>query len=200
MCPEQLKILQFSVSWLESCMCASLAMNAAVEVEYSLLNALLFIVLLFIRNKNLLSFFKILDLLFYLFKNTSDLFLTLLGHPRQKDNIQYYPTMSPIFLPLSFPSHFQQMSCNIKLQFMMGIWTMDTDSPVRTCVLLTCITVYRPPFLPSFIRLPQVGFCYSPTKSKSVLLLLLLSHSVMSSSLPPHGLQHARLPCPSPSP
>ena len=26
------------------------------------------------------------------------------------------------------------------------------------------------------------------------------SHSVMSDSLPPHGLQHARLPCPSPTP
>ena len=32
------------------------------------------------------------------------------------------------------------------------------------------------------------------------LLLLLLSYSVMSDSLQPHGLQHARLPCPSPSP
>ena len=32
------------------------------------------------------------------------------------------------------------------------------------------------------------------------LLLLLFSHSVMSDSLWPHGLQHARLPCPSPSP
>ena len=31
-------------------------------------------------------------------------------------------------------------------------------------------------------------------------LLLLFSHSVMSDSLRPHGLQHARLPCPSPSP
>ena len=30
--------------------------------------------------------------------------------------------------------------------------------------------------------------------------LLLFSHSVMSNSLWPHGLQHARLPCPSPSP
>ena len=30
--------------------------------------------------------------------------------------------------------------------------------------------------------------------------LLLFSHSVMSDSLWPHGLQHARLPCPSPSP
>ena len=26
------------------------------------------------------------------------------------------------------------------------------------------------------------------------------SHSVVSNSLPPHGLQHARLPCPSPTP
>ena len=32
------------------------------------------------------------------------------------------------------------------------------------------------------------------------LLLLLFSHSVMSNSLWPHGLQHARLPCPLPSP
>ena len=34
----------------------------------------------------------------------------------------------------------------------------------------------------------------------SEMLLLLFSHSVVSNSLPPHGLQHARLPCPSPSP
>ena len=31
-------------------------------------------------------------------------------------------------------------------------------------------------------------------------LLLLFSHLVVSDYLPPHGLQHARLPCPSPSP
>ena len=30
--------------------------------------------------------------------------------------------------------------------------------------------------------------------------LLFFSHSVMSDSFQPHGLQHARLPCPSPSP
>ena len=35
---------------------------------------------------------------------------------------------------------------------------------------------------------------------KTELLLLLFSHSVMSNSLWHHGLQHARLPCPSPSP
>ena len=33
-----------------------------------------------------------------------------------------------------------------------------------------------------------------------LLLLLLLSHPVVSDSLQPHGLQHARPPCPSPSP
>ena len=33
-----------------------------------------------------------------------------------------------------------------------------------------------------------------------VLLLLLFSHSIVSDSLRPHGLQHSRLPCPSPSP
>ena len=32
------------------------------------------------------------------------------------------------------------------------------------------------------------------------LLAMLFSHSVMSDSLRPHGLQHARLPCPSPAP
>ena len=31
-------------------------------------------------------------------------------------------------------------------------------------------------------------------------VLFLFSHSVMSYSLRPHGLQHVRLPCPSPSP
>ena len=30
--------------------------------------------------------------------------------------------------------------------------------------------------------------------------ILLFSRSVVSDSLPPHGLQHARLPCPSPAP
>jgi len=33
-----------------------------------------------------------------------------------------------------------------------------------------------------------------------IMPLLLFSHSIISNSLRPHGLQHARLPCPSPSP
>ena len=39
------------------------------------------------------------------------------------------------------------------------------------------------------------------TQGKSIsCLFLLFSHSVVSDSLRPHGLQHSRLPCPSPSP
>ena len=37
-------------------------------------------------------------------------------------------------------------------------------------------------------------------KAEIPVLMLLLSHSVVSDSLPPHRLQHANLPCPSPSP
>ena len=49
--------------------------------------------------------------------------------------------------------------------------------------------------------------CYKTRPSSSFILhlecfilLLLFSHSVVSDSLWPHGLQHTRLPCPSPSP
>ena len=48
-----------------------------------------------------------------------------------------------------------------------------------------------------------VGFLLYPLTSSSALtsfLLLLFSHQVMSDSLQHHGLQHARLPCSSPSP
>ena len=50
---------------------------------------------------------------------------------------------------------------------------------------------------------------YSPPSVHSHLLsftrslimpLFLFSHSIVSNSLRPHGMQHARLPCPSPSP
>ena len=37
-------------------------------------------------------------------------------------------------------------------------------------------------------------------KQENVCLLLLFSHQVLSDSSQPHGLQHPRLPCPSPSP
>ena len=57
-------------------------------------------------------------------------------------------------------------------------------------------------FLPSSYLLARTSR-YQPQYAMSCpmpLLLLLFSHSVMSDSLQSHGLQHARLSCPSPSP
>ena len=42
--------------------------------------------------------------------------------------------------------------------------------------------------------------CLLPWTDKNTFLLLLFSHLVTSDNLWPHGLQHARLPCPLPSP
>ena len=53
---------------------------------------------------------------------------------------------------------------------------------------------------PGVHHLPAVTFPPArPTHQKS-LLLSLFSHSVVSNSLRPHWLQHASLPCPSPTP
>ena len=41
---------------------------------------------------------------------------------------------------------------------------------------------------------------YKRSRRKLLRMLLLISHSVVSDSLQPHGLQHASLPCPSLSP
>ena len=63
-------------------------------------------------------------------------------------------------------------------------------------------TPYKYPFLPhSFLCWEEWSFWIQMReKDFPVQSLLLFSHSFMSDSLPPHGLQHARLPCPSPSP
>ena len=57
----------------------------------------------------------------------------------------------------------------------------------------------KPGFSPLFF-LHSLESTYSHAFHKSLLLLLLLSHSVVSDSLWPRGLQHSRLPCPSLSP
>ena len=76
-------------------------------------------------------------------------------------------------------------------------------------VLSICFKIYRPTrlvyfFLCEFGGLYLSSSClfhlgYQTCRHKLVQLLL-FSHSVMSNSLRPHGLQQAGLPCPSPSP
>ena len=49
----------------------------------------------------------------------------------------------------------------------------------------------------AFPEMKKANICYL---FGVLVLLLLFSHSVITDSLRPHGLQHARLPCPSPTP
>ena len=61
-------------------------------------------------------------------------------------------------------------------------------------------------FFKLYVRLPQQPFCLLIRPLRiypqqiSYIISVQFSYSVMSDSLPPHGLQHARLPCPSPTP
>ena len=60
-----------------------------------------------------------------------------------------------------------------------------------------------PCVIPSHVK-PAFGhmICFSPCEKQPLWqkLLLLFNHSVVSNALWPHGLQHARLPCPLPTP
>ena len=56
------------------------------------------------------------------------------------------------------------------------------------------------PFLKSAWTSRSSRYCCHSIQHHFLYRLLLFSHSVMSDSLQPHGLLHARLPCPSPSP
>ena len=74
-------------------------------------------------------------------------------------------------------------------------------SPGLDCDTPTALHAWSHPHstlgLPAPRHVLICALCPRETLSKA---LLLFSHSVVSDSLQPHGLQHARLPCPSPSP
>ena len=55
-------------------------------------------------------------------------------------------------------------------------------------------------FLNPLLQDQTLFFTHIISRIICFILLLLFSHSVVSSSLRPHALQHTRLPCPSPSP
>ena len=79
-----------------------------------------------------------------------------------------------------------------RVQHFVTPWTVAHQAPL--CMGLPSQDYWnRLPF-PSPEDLPNSGI--EPTST----LISQFSHSVVSDSLWPHGLQHARLPCPSPTP
>ena len=65
---------------------------------------------------------------------------------------------------------------------------------------IICFKVLIRILLKFYINFKRINILNTVFSPKITLLLLLFSCSVVSDSLQPHGLQHARLPCPSPSP
>ena len=55
-------------------------------------------------------------------------------------------------------------------------------------------------FISNLNNIPSKSILGKTKQGHSVWHSVQLSHSVMSNSLRPHGLQHSRLPCPSPTP
>ena len=71
-----------------------------------------------------------------------------------------------------------------------------------SCYLLKidCYIHYKVLCKPQDKRKTKNNEGYTQHKEKGIKVLLLFNCSVMSNSLGPHGMQHARLPCTSPSP
>ena len=89
--------------------------------------------------------------------------------------------MSGIYHMFDFRSITTSMSFFIHTKNAVWIWVKSTE-------YLQLWSIAQAFLLVIFVPYEDWGF------------LWLFSHSVMSDSLRPHGLQHARLPCPSPIP
>ena len=95
------------------------------------------------------------------------------------------------------------------VQLFVTLWTVDCQAPLSMgfsrqedwngwpCLLQGIFLAQGSN--PSLLHRRWILYCWAISKRHHPALLL-FSCSVMSDSLWPHGLQHARLPCPSPSP
>ena len=107
-----------------------------------------------------------------------------------------------------FPSYSPDM-CLAELSLnVVKPWGRGTEGPKNQSTHLSCCSwdtrqlgLEKKRKARYKISLPMFMFLsFSPNRWwVSITFLLLFSHSVMSDSLQPHGLQHVRLPCPSPS-
>ena len=87
-----------------------------------------------------------------------------------------------------------------KISYHVGEPTPDLQTcHLQHCNVCTCIAIS------CNIEIPErrnwaVFTCSTQQKTQYLFSSVQFSHSVVSDSLQPHGLQHARPPCPSPTP
>ena len=78
------------------------------------------------------------------------------------------------------------------------IHSFFSGSPWEVTALMNAFFIELKEILAQFFLFSNIGkFCYSMKRLK---VSVQFSQSVISNSLRPHGLQHTRLPCPSPTP
>ena len=78
--------------------------------------------------------------------------------------------------------------CYLVALFLCGGWKRLKNSPATASIFWEPHSCFFLLLSPNYVLLPA---CFSSVQ---------FSHSVVSDSLRPHGLQHAGLPCPSPTP
>ena len=109
-----------------------------------------------------------------------------------------HPTILPFVTLFSFPQSFPVSGSFPMIQlFVLGGQSIGASA--STSVLPMNIQGWFPLGLTALISLLSKGLS-RVLFSYWLFNLVQYSHSVMSNSLQPHGLQHARPPCPSPSP
>ena len=78
---------------------------------------------------------------------------------------------------------------------------IEPRSPALQADTGRCFNLWATREAPILMRREKTGIQHRTVKALTLELnLAQFSHSVMSNSLPPHGLQDTRLPCPSPTP
>ena len=83
--------------------------------------------------------------------------------------------------------------------------SLNLELRTRICCLLKCIFIFHSVPRPPFLHHDSIWGQQGPLEGTCISTLLYFSSvqfscSIVSNSLRPHGLQHARPPCPSPAP
>ena len=129
--------------------------------------------------------------------NTSILILISLPINNGRKNMRYL-----VFYICYFLGQYHK---NVHLSCFINVSLM-THKSIRICPLTLTLLYLRLPVYTLLITFPwylfvcSVLFSCKPLSNMLTILPVQFIRPVMSDSLRPHGLQHARLPCPSPTP